>query len=264
MSGFLVRLAGPMQSWGEHSAYGVRDTLAFPSRSGLIGLFAAALGLPRGADLSRFEPLRITVRVDRPGTRMVDFHTAGGGVPAHRTVPTAEGKRKSADVATIVTERGYLAGAVFTAAVEAPEDLAEDITAALLRPRWQPYLGRRSHVPDPPLLLRPRLEDPVTELRTRVPLPAAERGQGSHADTVKVTMVHEGAPDADVSGQERRSRHVLNDIPRTFDAQRRSYAARAVTVQPEHLPGELARWRGHAHYLDALYEYAREGTWHSG
>lgn len=44
MSGFLLRLAGPMQSWGEHSMFGERDTLPYPSRSGLIGMFAAAQG----------------------------------------------------------------------------------------------------------------------------------------------------------------------------------------------------------------------------
>jgi len=264
VSGFLVRLAGPMQSWGEHSAYGTRDTLAFPTRSGLIGLFAAAQGLPRGADLSRYDPLRITVRVDRPGTRMVDYHTAGGGVPAHRTVPTAEGKRKSSEAATVITERAFLSGAVFTAAVEAPEDLAGEITTALLRPRWQLYLGRRSHVPDPPLLLRPLLDDPVAELRTGVPLPAGQGRRARRAGTVKVNIVHEGDPGSGAPGRGGRTRHVINDIPRTFDAQRRSYAARAVTVLPEHLPERLARWGDHNEYLKALYQYAAEGTWHSG
>ncbi len=264
MSGFLVRLAGPLQSWGEHSAYGVRDTLAFPSRSGLIGMFAAAQGVPRGADLSPYAPLRITVRVDRPGTQMVDYHTAGGGVPANRTVPTSEGKRKGADVATIVTERNYLAGAVFTAAVEAPADLAATITTALRRPHWQPYLGRRSHIPDPPLLLRERVDDPVAELRTRVPLPVPEQPRAREASRTTVDFVHEGGPEPDKPADEQRTRHVINDIPRTFDAQRRSYATRAVTVLPEELPAALSRWRDHNHYLETLYQYSAEGTWKSG
>ncbi|RNL86733.1 type I-E CRISPR-associated protein Cas5/CasD [Halostreptopolyspora alba] len=264
MSGFLLRLAGPLQSWGEHSAYGMRDTLAFPTRSGLIGMFAAAQGLPRGADLSPYAPLRITVRLDRPGTRMVDYHTAGGGVPASRTVPTAEGKRKGAEVATIVTERSYLAGAVFTVAVEAPLELVATITAALRRPHWQPYLGRRSHIPDPPLLLRQQVEDPRTELRTRVPLPVPERPRARRDGGVTVDFVHEGEPVSSAPSAERRTRHTLNDIPHTFDAQRRSYATRAVTVLPEELPAALCRWRDHKHYLETLYQYAAEGTWNSG
>lgn len=257
MSGFLLRLAGPMQSWGEHSVYGTRDTLSFPTRSGLIGMFAAARGLPRGAGLADYEPLRLTVRVDRPGVRMSDFHTVGGGAPPGRTVPTAEGKRKAADVATIVTHRGYLAGAVFTVAVEAPHDLADRIAADLRNPHWAPYLGRRSHVPDPPLLLRARVSDPVGELRTGVPLPRPESWQQRHADTIAVDLVHEGEHE---SSGGYRERTVLNDVPRTFDAARRAYATRPVTVAREPLPAALFRWRDHAHYLDALYGYVREGT----
>ncbi|MDS1269791.1 type I-E CRISPR-associated protein Cas5/CasD [Lipingzhangella sp. LS1_29] len=264
MSGFLLRLAGPLQSWGEHSAYGVRDTLAFPSRSALIGMFAAAQGLERGADLSRYTPLRFTVRIDQPGTQLVDFHTAGGGMPASRTVPTAEGKRKGAEVATIVTERSYLSGAVFTVAVTAPVDLGAEITGALCRPHWQPYLGRRSHVPDPPLLLRHQVDDPVAELRSRVPLPVSRRPRDPTATSVSVDVVHEGEPEATNMPDGQRARHTLNDIPRSFDSQRRSYAARAVTVLPERLPAELCTWQNHQKYLDQLYNYAAEGTWPSG
>lgn len=256
MSGFLLRLAGPMQSWGEHSAFGVRDTAPFPTRSGMVGMFAAAQGLPRGGDLSPYEPLQFTVRVDRPGARLVDFHTAGGGVPAHSTIPTAEGKRKSADVSTVVTERGYLAGAVFTVAVEGPTGLTDAITAALRKPHWQPYLGRRSHVPDPLLLLRPRVTDPVAELRTTAPLPPSRQ----KSETVPVDFVHEGQTESGADQEGRRTRHVLNDIPRTFDAQRRSYATRAVTVMPEKLPSALAQWRDHDQFLDRLYQYAAEET----
>ncbi|WP_017615961.1 type I-E CRISPR-associated protein Cas5/CasD [Nocardiopsis salina] len=256
MRGFLLRFAGPMQSWGEHSAFGVRDTTPFPTRSGMIGMFAAAQGLARGADLSLYESLRFTVRVDRPGTRMVDFHTAGGGVPARGTIPTAEGKRKGVEVSTVVTERGYLADAVFTIAVEAPDDLGESITAALRKPHWQPYLGRRSHVPDPLLLLRPDVADPVAELRTRAPLPPARQ----KPETVPVDFVHEGETGSGAEQDGRRTRHILNDIPQTFDAQRRSYATRAVTVLPEGLPGVLAHWRDHDQFLDGLYQYAAEAT----
>lgn len=263
MSGFLLRLAGPMQSWGEHSAYGTRDTVSFPTRSGMIGMFAAAQGLGRSADLSRYEPLRFTVRVDRPGIRMVDFHTAGGGVPASRTIPTAEGKRKSKELSTVVTERSYLSGAVFTVAVEAPTALAHAITTALRRPHWQLYLGRRSHVPDPLLLLRPHVAHPVDELRTRVPLPRQHGGPGG-SDTVTVDFIYEGKPGDGVPAQGQRMRHVLNDIPRTFAAQRRSYATRAVTVLPEELPRSLTQWRDHEQFLNRLYHYAAEDAWNSG
>ena len=38
MSTLLLRLAGPMQSWGVQSRFSVRDTGLEPSKSGVIGL----------------------------------------------------------------------------------------------------------------------------------------------------------------------------------------------------------------------------------
>lgn len=89
MKGLLLRLAAPLMSFGEHAAFGYRDTLAFPSRSALLGLFAAADGRPREEALARdpatgqlsYGALRFTVRIDRPGHRHTDFRTAGGGRP---------------------------------------------------------------------------------------------------------------------------------------------------------------------------------------
>lgn len=95
MSGLLLRLAAPMQSWGEHSVFSERDTQNFPTRSGLLGLIAAARGIERGQPLGNLHRLCFTVRVDRPGVRMVDFHTIGGGLPRARGVLTADGKRQS-------------------------------------------------------------------------------------------------------------------------------------------------------------------------
>ncbi|MCX6022801.1 MAG: CRISPR-associated protein Cas5, partial [Chloroflexi bacterium] len=54
MPTLLMRLAGPMQSWGTQSEFRNRDTGIEPSKSGIIGLLGAALGWPRDAD---FTPL---------------------------------------------------------------------------------------------------------------------------------------------------------------------------------------------------------------
>ena len=84
----LLRLAGPMQSWGTQSRFTVRDTGSEPSKSGVIGLLCAALGLGRAAPLDEFASLRMGVRVDAPGMMQVDYHTAGGG-----TLPSWSGSR---------------------------------------------------------------------------------------------------------------------------------------------------------------------------
>lgn len=147
MTGIVLRLAGPLQSWGEHSTFSERDTLRFPTRSGITGLLAAAQGLGRGQPLGKFDELTLTVRVDRPGTLLADFHTTGGGLPRARSVPTADGGRRPEGKATVVTRRWYLSDAVFTVAAEGPRPLIEEITAALRAPCWQPYLGRRACPP---------------------------------------------------------------------------------------------------------------------
>ena len=76
MSVLLMRLSGPMQAWGVQSRFGVRDTTREPSKSGVVGLLAAALGRPRDAAIDDLAALRMGVRVDREGTLLRDYHTA--------------------------------------------------------------------------------------------------------------------------------------------------------------------------------------------
>lgn len=76
----LVRLAGPLQSWGTTSHFGARrDTHSRPTKSGVIGLCAAALGRDRSEQLGELARIRFGVRADRPGTPARDYHTVGHG-----------------------------------------------------------------------------------------------------------------------------------------------------------------------------------------
>lgn len=252
MSGLVLRLAGPLQSWGEHSMFADRDTQRHPTRSALIGMFAAAQGLPRGEPLDRYAPLQLTVRIDRPGTYLTDFHTAGGGLPRDRTVPTADGHRRPAGTATIVTRRAYLSGAVFTVAAEGPKTLIAEITTALRCPHWQPYLGRRCCPPDQPLLLRADATDPVGELRQRAPLPNLHIPPGQdHVDVDMITELPAAQPGTMTE---------LNDTPITFSRHDRRYSLRAVSRTVEQLPAALGRWGSAHHYQRALMDYAREAS----
>lgn len=77
MSSVLVlRLAGPMQSWGSSSRFTRRSTEAFPTKSALVGLLAAAQGRRRSDPIEDLAELRFAVRVDQPGQLLRDFHTA--------------------------------------------------------------------------------------------------------------------------------------------------------------------------------------------
>lgn len=75
----LMRLAGPLQAWGDSSRFDRRDTHSHPTKSGVIGLCAAALGLDRTTPLGKLAELRYGVRIDRPGTMISDYHVTGAG-----------------------------------------------------------------------------------------------------------------------------------------------------------------------------------------
>ncbi|WP_369185397.1 type I-E CRISPR-associated protein Cas5/CasD [Streptomyces sp. Y1] len=235
MTGLLLRLAAPLQSWGERSAFPTeRDSAPFPTRSGLIGMFAAAAGLPRGADLARYQALEFTVRIDRPGVPLTDFHTAGGGLPKDRTAATSGGDHKGD---AVVTRRHYLADAVFTVAVAGPGPVTAGIATALQRPHWAPYLGRRSCIPDEPLLLRARVADPVRELVERVPLSPNPRLGKRDRETIPVDFIWENHP-----GQLPDSAVPLSlyDTPESFDQHRRTHTKRHLHRTTRQLPAHLA------------------------
>jgi CRISPR system Cascade subunit CasD len=158
MSTLLLRLAGPMQSWGTQSRFTIRDSGLEPSKSGVIGLLCAALGKPRTEEAGASEPtleelarLRMGVRVDREGRLLVDYHTAGG---THRRGETYGVVRADGTPGgTVVSQRYYLADADFLVGLEGDTALLAALDAALARPRWPLYLGRKSFVPGLPVRL---------------------------------------------------------------------------------------------------------------
>ncbi|GAA3884813.1 type I-E CRISPR-associated protein Cas5/CasD [Streptomyces sedi] len=100
----LVRLAGPLQSWGVASRFARRDTLNRPTKSGVVGLCAAALGLPRDAPLDDLAGLLFGVRADHPGTPLRDYHTVGGGRFPLRPRDLVTDHRRAAAVAKELPE----------------------------------------------------------------------------------------------------------------------------------------------------------------
>ncbi len=153
----LLRLAGPMQSWGTQSRFLVRDAGSEPSKSGVIGLVCAALGRPRTAPVDDLAGLRFAVRIDHPGMIRRDYHTAGG-TAYHRASPNRrdghgiwhDGK---VEKQTVISNRYALHDASFLAAFEGPLGLLRNIDAALASPVWATYLGRKAFVPSVPIRL---------------------------------------------------------------------------------------------------------------
>ncbi|MFJ4868598.1 type I-E CRISPR-associated protein Cas5/CasD [Streptomyces sp. NPDC088757] len=263
--GLLLRLAGPLQSWGEHSHFTDRDTAAFPTRSGVIGLLAAALGRRRGESIADLTHLSLTVRADRPGVRLRDLHTVGGGLPAKATVTTAEGKKRSGETTTLLTHRHYLADAAFTIALTTPHTTetertdAHDLLArcenALRFPQWPLYLGRRSCPPEGPLLLA-RTNNALHHL-IHLPLAAttpAPAGIEFISDRPLHTLpVPENLLTADASDSAHPSGQAT-DEPLTFHTTRRTYRARPLYRRSLHLPADQYAGLG-TKQLDALTSY---------
>lgn len=151
MSTLLLRLEGPMQSWGTQSRFSVRDTGMEPSKSGVLGVLCAALGRPREEPLADLAALRMGVRVDHQGVLRREYQTSGG---THLRgdnygIVTADGKSRRASQSS----RYYLADASFLVGLEGDEGLLRQLDAALAAPVWQLSLGRKAFVPSVPIRL---------------------------------------------------------------------------------------------------------------
>ena len=140
-----------MQSWGTFGRMGVRDTEAYPTKSGVLGLVCAALGRPREESVEDLAALRMGVRIDAPGTVAMDYHTAGGGAGPDGRSGVVKADGKSGD--TVLSSRFYLADADFLVGLEGDRGLLERIEVALHRPVWQLSLGRKAFVPGVPVFL---------------------------------------------------------------------------------------------------------------
>lgn len=144
-----LRLRGPMQSWGFESQYSHRNTGLFPTKSALVGMCCAAMGICRGsADeaevLQKFsdtEFLVVTSSHDKkPVRRLTDYHTVQGTV-------TAEGKTKE----THLTHRQYLCDAGFIALFSGEKEFLTLVGESLIDPVWGMWLGRKACVPSSPV-----------------------------------------------------------------------------------------------------------------
>jgi CRISPR system Cascade subunit CasD len=174
MKTLVLRLAGPMQSWGTDSRFTYRETRLEPSKSGVVGLLCAALGKPkfdahgRPVDedddrddcppLSHLAGLRMGVRVDRPGVLLKDYHTVGG---RHRHDEQDYGVLQANDKISkdaVVSHRFYIADAIFLIGLESrdkrDEEILELLHEKLRRPVWQLCLGRKAFVPSEPVWIQ--------------------------------------------------------------------------------------------------------------
>ncbi len=160
MTTFLMfRLYGPMASWGDMAVGEQRPSHSYPSKSAVLGLVAAALGIRRDEEarqLELFNGYALAIRVDSEGSLLRDYHTVQVPPPqrGRRYFTRRDEMNMPRHVKnTILSQRDYRVDAHYTVILtenNAPYPL-KDIAQALLNPRFALYLGRKSCPPAFPL-----------------------------------------------------------------------------------------------------------------
>lgn len=244
-----LRIDAPMQSWGVRSRFIKRDTASEPTKSGVIGLLASACGTARNDDaaIEELARLKMGVRVDREGLLERDFHTA-------QEVPNTMGTNHR----TVVSDRYYLADALFLVVLRGSAALLHELEEAVQRPHWPLFFGRKAFVPASPLVE-----------------PASERerwGTGLSSRSLEDVLEHHPWLERDPERREemlrleqdqRRLRTVIDvrpdhehaerrhDLPLSFTEGARRYGSRAVRVgqvplTDDMIGGRTARTEGGA------------------
>ena len=151
----------PLQSWGVSSKFQRRETEGWPTKSALVGVLAAALGIDKHSpdEAEKLAPLAAlhfsVFRWSKPApvTRLTDFHTIGGGYDKTNPAEKLHMPRKAdgSTPNTVITRRTYLTDARFIALFQGDRATLERAAAALLDPVWGVWFGRKTCIPAEPL-----------------------------------------------------------------------------------------------------------------
>ena len=231
----LLWLEAPLQSWGFDSKFGRRDSLDFPTKSGVLGLILCALGKSgeQRELLSRFADLRQTVisfsatekdsekNKKKKPTLLHDFQMIGAGYNDKDSweknhIPKKSDGSSAVGGGTKMTHRYYLQDAVFAVLLEVPSDIAEECADALKNPVWPIYLGRRCCVPSD-FVFQGIFDDESSAEN------AAKEKASSHQS--RELFVSFKVVDGEVEGEDS---FTLNDVPVQFGTVKK-YRDRRVT-----------------------------------
>ncbi len=147
MKGFLLHLQSPMQSWADTGFGQIREAGLFPSRAAVLGIVAAALGIPRADDrlVALHDTFRVHVATARDGETRKDYHTVETDPSRNKTLTWRDYHHDAHFVALVLPDAG------------AEEKWVERAMAALRQPTYTAFLGRRACPPAVPL--RPELAE---------------------------------------------------------------------------------------------------------
>ncbi len=152
MQDYLIfTLYGPLAAWGDIAVGEYRPSFTHPSKSAIVGLLAAALGIRRDEEKRQqtlASAFTFAVRVDSMGVLLRDYHTTQ--VPPDRkglVYYTRRGELASGSLNTILSSRDYRCDAVYTVAITVAEDSPfsiQQLADKLRNPVFTLYLGRKS------------------------------------------------------------------------------------------------------------------------
>lgn len=233
----LLWIEAPLQAWGYDSKFGRRDTLPFPTKSGILGLVLCAMGAsgPQNALLATLSSGSLQIvsyvrskhgkdgqtreRVSREPL-LRDFHMVGSGyddkdIWQKLLIPkTSEGK-PAVGGGTKMTYRYYLQDARFAAVLGVPADMADTVGGALQNPFYDLYFGRKNCVPAERIFQGSF--DSIAEACQKAGLLAQDK------ELLEDFRVLDGEYEGDLM--------TLNDVPVQF-GEIKKYRDRRVTVVP--------------------------------
>lgn len=227
MSTVLLLLSGPQQAWGSRSRFARRETEREPTKSGVLGLIAAAQGRRRTDPLDDLWGLTFAVRVDQEGTLQRDFQTAHH--PSGRPMP--------------LTQRYFLADAAFVAAIEGSDEVVAALDHAVRQPAFPLYLGRRAFPPGLPVALGVKQSDAMQALECEPWRASVAYQRRTRSREVALRVRRDAKP-----GE---SGLAIRDVPLSFDPVRRDHTWREVFEPP---PIKVANVYGHADAHEPLAE----------
>jgi CRISPR system Cascade subunit CasD len=238
----LFTIYAPISSWGDIAVGESRGSWDRPSRSAVLGLLGAALGIDR-TDQASHDLLNsgygVAVRGDAAGSTMVDYHTA-------QTIPASAVKRykprtraqllECGEPQTILSRRVYRQDALATVAIwsriESRWTLSE-LGNALQKPRFVLFAGRKANALGAPL--DPEIVEASTlaeAFATRAPrprgVPEFRSIRGIEAAGREVSHDVISATDGFTSGLEEYRRDIRRDVP--LNRTRWQFAERVVEV----------------------------------
>jgi CRISPR system Cascade subunit CasD len=188
----VILLSAPLASFGEQPGNRLRGSADRPTRSSLIGLAGAALGIERSDHSGQVALTRsflTATRTLQPGLPIIDFHTYQSLPESKKGVSTRrDALAQREHLETSITKRTYRSGGLWQAAYCAePAAMITlvQLRAAFQRPRFSLWLGRKSCPLDHPLVPQVIAADVVDEafLRHSRDLPIA---RGKEAGLIAV------------------------------------------------------------------------------